>query len=118
VEAASIYAPRMSPEETTAVVIYTDSFRISGRIALMPGARLTDFVRHAPPFIAVTEVSVCDRAGNGVFDADFLDVGSAWIELIVPAALMRTARPAGGGARGARRTAVKKPTARRSRVRR
>lgn len=78
----------MTPEETTAVVIYTDSFRIEGRIALMPGARLTDFVRHAPAFIAVTDATVADRSGKTVFQASFLDVGSAWIELIVPSALI------------------------------
>lgn len=107
----------MSPEETTAVVIYTDSFRISGRIALMPGARLTDFVRHAPPFIAVTDASVCDRAGTRVFDADFLDVGSTWIELIVPAALMRASTPAADRARSTS-TKKKKPLAPRGRTRR
>ncbi len=94
----------MSPDETTAVVIYTDSFRISGRIALMPGARLTDFVRNAPPFIAVTDAVVSDRDGKSVLAAEFLDVGSAWIELIVPAALIR----ASAAARGAKKQGAAK----------
>ena len=86
----------MTPEETTAVVIYTDSFRIEGHIALMPGARLTDFVRHAPAFIAVVDATITDRTGKTTFAASFLDVGSAWIELIIPAALL--GRPARGAA--------------------
>ena len=100
----------MTPEETTAVVIYTDSFRIAGRIALVPGARLTDFVRHAPAFIAVTDAVVSDRAGKRVFEAEFLDVGSAWIELIVPTALLRGPAPA--APKGAR-VAKKSPRRRR-----
>jgi hypothetical protein len=79
----------MSPEETTAVVIYTESFRIEGRIALMPGARLTDYVRTASAFIAVTDATVWDKSGKQLFETSFLDLGSSWIELIVPAAIFR-----------------------------
>ena len=92
----------MNLDETTAVVIYTDSFRIEGRIELMPGARLIDFVRHAPAFIGVMDAKVSDRTGKSVFDAEFLDVGSAWIELIVPTSqLVRGRTP---GRKGKKRT--------------
>lgn len=85
----------MSPEETTPVVIYTDSFRIEGRIALMPGARLTDFVRTASAFIAVVDARVFDRQGTPVMSASFLDIGASWIELIVPSTLVRFPEQAG-----------------------
>jgi hypothetical protein len=100
----------MSPDETTAVVIYTDSFRIEGRIALMPGARLTDFVRTASAFIAVMDAEVSDRAGKHVFSSTFLDLGASWIELIVPATLARF--PAAPGKTGPAKTA-RKPKRRR-----
>jgi hypothetical protein len=71
-------------DETTAVVIYTDSLRIEGRIALVPGARLTDFIRGAPEFVAISDAVVFDRGDRRLFAADFIDVGRDVIELIVP----------------------------------
>lgn len=76
----------MSPkEETSEVVVYTATFRVEGSIALLPGARLTDFVRGAQDFIAVTGASVFDRDGKRLFTAPFLDIGRSYIELIMPA---------------------------------
>jgi hypothetical protein len=71
-------------DETTPVIIYTDSFRITGRISLLPGARLTDYIRQADGFIAVTDAEVCDRGGKQLHAVKFLDVGCEWIELIMP----------------------------------
>jgi hypothetical protein len=73
-------------ESTTAVVIYTDSFRVEGRINLLPGARLTDYVRSAEAFIAVTDATVQDKHGVALFRAPFLDIGRDFIEIIAPAA--------------------------------
>lgn len=75
----------MDTNTSTTVVIYTDSYRIDGRIALLPGSRLTDFVRQAPKFIAVTDASVAQRDGTPLFATRFLDVGIEFIELIIPA---------------------------------
>jgi hypothetical protein len=72
-------------DETTAVVIYTETLRIEGRIALVPGARLTDFIRGAPEFIAISSAVVFDRDAKRLFSAEFIDVGRDVIELIVPA---------------------------------
>jgi hypothetical protein len=71
-------------DETTAVVIYTDTFRIEGRVALVPGARLTDFIRGAPEFVAISDAVVFDRNDKRLFAAEFIDVGRDVIELIVP----------------------------------
>jgi hypothetical protein len=72
-------------DETTSVVIFTNAYRIAGRIELIPGARLTDFIRAAPDFIAVTAAKVSDRDGKALFSTPFLDVDLKSIELIVPA---------------------------------
>jgi hypothetical protein len=76
-------------EETTAVVIYTDSYRIDGRIALMPEARLTDFIRTVKDFVPVTDAVVYDKEGKRLFATSFLDVGRENIELIVPTSMMQ-----------------------------
>jgi hypothetical protein len=72
-------------EDTSAVTIYTPTFRIEGSIALLPGARLTDFIRGAQEFIAVTGATAFDRDGNRLFTVPFLDVGRSYVELILPA---------------------------------
>jgi hypothetical protein len=76
-------------DETTAVVIYTSTFRIEGRIALVPGARLTDFIRGAPEFVAVADAVVFDRGGKRQFTAAFIDVARESMELVVPADLVK-----------------------------
>jgi len=78
-------------EETTPVIILTQSYRIEGRIALLPGARLTDYVRQATDFIAVTDATVIDRHGVKLFTTKFIDVGRAYIELILPTDLVTKA---------------------------
>ena len=80
-----------SSDETTKVVIYTDSYRIDAAIALLPGARLTDYVRNAQDFIAVVDATVFEKSGRMMFSTRFLDVGREFIELIVPADLMQPA---------------------------
>ncbi|MBA3709669.1 MAG: hypothetical protein H0W83_12715 [Planctomycetes bacterium] len=76
-------------DETTAVVIFTDSYRIDGRIALMPDARLTDFIRTVKDFIPVTDAVVSDKQGKRLFATSFLDVGREYVELIVPTSLVQ-----------------------------
>lgn len=79
----------MDAEHSTRVTIFTATFRIDGQISLMPGSRLTDFVRSSDAFIAVTDATVRDRAGGKLFESAFLDVGAKFIELILPAELER-----------------------------
>lgn len=79
----------VSPDETTRIVIYTDSYRIDGAITLLPGARLTDFIRNASDFIPVIDATIWDKKGAMLFKTPFLDVGRGYIELIVPAALVQ-----------------------------
>jgi hypothetical protein len=79
----------LGSDETTRVIIHTASRRIEGSIALLPGARLTDYVRSVQSFVAITDATVYDATGERLFSADFLDVGVDGIELILPASSLR-----------------------------
>ena len=50
--------------DKTEVVMCTSEYRIRGKISLVPGARLTDFIVDANQFIAVTDVEVRDIQGK------------------------------------------------------
>ena len=73
------------------VIILTTNYYLRGKIALVPGARLTDYIVGAHPFIAVTDVEVRDKAGNLVLNTAFLDVNRDLIEIILPAELATVA---------------------------
>jgi hypothetical protein len=73
------------------VIILTTSYCLRGKIALVPGARLTDYIVGAHPFIAVTDVEIRDKAGNLVLNTAFLDVNRDLIEIILPADLATVA---------------------------
>ena len=72
------------PNDNTQVIIFTDAFRIRGRIDLIPGARVTDFMSEAHEFIAVTDAEVRRLNGDHVADAPFLDVNRDHIQLVLP----------------------------------
>jgi uncharacterized protein YciU (UPF0263 family) len=76
--------------DKTEVLIFTTNYRIRGKISLVPGARLTDYIVDAKPFIAVIEVEVHDKAGNLVLKTPFLDVNRDQIEMILPADIAKT----------------------------
>ena len=69
------------------VIIITPQHHIYGKIALVQGARLTDYIVDAKPFIAVTDAEVKTPAGELVLKTPFLDVNRDHIELILPAEL-------------------------------
>lgn len=71
------------------VVIFTSTFQVRGKISLVPGARLTDYIVGANLFIAVADVEVRDREGKLILSAPFLDIHRDHIELILPADLAR-----------------------------
>jgi hypothetical protein len=79
----------MDTSETTEVMVITRNHRIMGRIALVPGARLTDYIREPTQFIAMTQVVVCDQGGKELFSTPFLDLGKHHIEIILPKELAR-----------------------------
>lgn len=75
--------------DKSAVIIFTDHYCIHGKISLVPGARLTDYIIEANAFIAVTEVEVKDKAGNLILTTPFMDINRDRIELIMPAEFVK-----------------------------
>lgn len=73
--------------DKTEVLVFTTNHMIRGKIALVPGARLTDYIVDAKAFIAMTEVEVKDKAGKLILQSPFLNVNRDLIELILPAEL-------------------------------
>ena len=71
-------------EDRTKVVILTNSYRISGEIALFRNERLTDYMVNAKSFLAVTMAEIRDHAGRKILAAPFINVKSDNIEVIVP----------------------------------
>lgn len=76
----------VAKEESSPVVLYTSNFVIEGRIALMPGARLTDYMRESREFIAVVDV-ILRRVSDSevVKELPFLNVRRDSVELAYPA---------------------------------
>lgn len=73
------------PTLNTEVIILTKDFRIEGKIDLVPGARLTDFMNQTTKFMVVTNAVVTDHSNAEIFQSDFINVLVNNIEIILPA---------------------------------
>lgn len=73
------------------VIIFTRDFLIRGKIALVPGARLTDYIVDANPFIAVTDVEVRNMHGRLLLTTPFLNISRGHIVIILPSELAKLA---------------------------
>ena len=71
-------------ELKTRVILLTESYRITGLIDLVPGARVTDFLHEARAFIAVTDAEVWEVGGRKVLSAPFVNVSRDHIQLVTP----------------------------------
>jgi hypothetical protein len=71
-------------ENKTKVTILTGTYRIKGYIELVQGARVTDYLVEARPFIAVTDAEVWEIGDRRVLTAPFLNVSRDHIEVVVP----------------------------------
>jgi hypothetical protein len=71
-------------ENRTRVVILAGPYRIKGEIALVAGARLTDYMVESKGFIAVTQAEVWDLEGRRILVADFLDLSREHIVVVAP----------------------------------
>lgn len=80
----------MSSQDTvTRIVILTKHYRIEGNIALVPGARVTDYMHEANQFFAVTEADVLTYDGHyRVLRSPFINVNRDLVEVIAPAELI------------------------------
>lgn len=71
-------------EDRYNVVILTATCRIEGDVALYQGARLTDYLIEAKPFMAVTAASITDRKTGEVEKQPFINVRRDAIEAVFP----------------------------------
>lgn len=71
-------------EHRSKVTILTGTYRISGFIELVPGARITDYLIESKEFFAVTDAEVRDLNGRHLFNAPFLNVSREQIHLVAP----------------------------------
>ena len=74
----------MDEARTSEVIFYTKNHVISGKVSLVPGARLTDFMREGSEFLAVSDVSVALPDGTELFKSSFIDLRRDSIEFAVP----------------------------------
>ena len=75
----------MTTDETrTKVTILTGTYRITGYIDLLPGARVTDYLTEAKDFIAVTDAEVWELGNRHVLNAPFINVSRDHIQIVTP----------------------------------
>ena len=76
-----------APKDMMEVVIYTQNYRVEGRIHYTPGGRLTDFLnfRAEGSFVAVTKAKVFALSEEEpLHTIDFLDINKGHITMIFP----------------------------------
>ena len=69
----------------TEIILLSKNYRIEGKIDLVPGARLTDFMNETTKFMVVTEAVVTDRLSKDILKSSFINVLVSSIEAILPA---------------------------------
>lgn len=70
------------------VIIFTPQYRIEGRIHILPGGRITDFVNAAhADFIAVTRAKIyssTSREEKPLYEKDFLALNKEYVIIVSP----------------------------------
>ena len=74
----------MDESKMTEAIFYTAKHVVSGKVNLLPGARLTDFMREAKDYLVVADVTVSMHDGTKLFDAEFIDLLRSSVEIAVP----------------------------------
>lgn len=74
----------MDESKMTDAIFYTAKHVISGKVNLLPGARLTDFMREAKDYLVVADVTVSMHDGTKLFEAGFIDLLRSSVEIAVP----------------------------------
>lgn len=75
--------PVIAPNQ--GVIILTDAFRIEGRIHLLSGVRMTDYMNESKAFMAVIDATVATLEGREVLKTPFLNIRREAIQAISPA---------------------------------
>ena len=76
----------MTDETRTKVTILTGTYRVTGYIELLPGARVTDYLVESKDFIAVTDAEVWELGNRRVLNAPFINVSRDHIQIVTPGA--------------------------------
>lgn len=74
----------MADPNKTKVIILTGTYRVTGYIELMPGARVTDYMVEAKDFIAVTDAEVWELGDRKIMSVPFLNVSRQHVQIITP----------------------------------
>ena len=74
----------MEDQDNTTVLIMTDKYRIVGKVELLPGSRLTDYLSESKGFIALTDAEIWNLENRKLLSSRFLDINRDHIEVIMP----------------------------------
>lgn len=70
------------------VIIFTPQYRIEGKIHILPGGRITDFVNaDSTYFIAVTQAKIYSstpREEEPLYEKDFLALNKEYVIVMIP----------------------------------
>jgi hypothetical protein len=65
-------------------IIQTLTYRITGKIFIRVGERVSDALNQSDPFLAVTEATIFDNAGELAYKSDFITVNRDHIIWVMP----------------------------------
>jgi hypothetical protein len=71
-------------KDVISAIIQTDTHRITGHVYLRSGERVSDMLNRSENFLAVTEATIYDPAGQIVHTCDFLAVKIDHIVWLLP----------------------------------
>ena len=78
------YFTEFITKETVPILVQTSHHRIHGQIHIQPKERLKDALNHSKPFLALTEVTICDLDEIVQFQAEFLALNKDQIQWVIP----------------------------------
>jgi len=73
-------------KEKRHITAYSEAYKISGKVFLPPGGRMSDFLGgvSAKKYVPVTDAVVTDKSGNEVCRTDFLELNTDRLVFLVP----------------------------------
>ncbi len=74
----------MDESKMTDAIFYTAKHVVAGKVNLLPGARLTDFMREDNQYLVVADATVSMHDGTKLFNAAFIDLLRSSVEIAVP----------------------------------
>jgi hypothetical protein len=66
------------------VIVQTEKYRIHGQMHITPSERLKDELNGSDQFVAVTNATVFDAAGNVTYRSNFLTLNRDFIVWLIP----------------------------------